>query len=195
MSDIGWQSVLDFWFLPVGTLGYGQRRSEWFLKDPDFDDAIRDRFGTLVEQALSGQLPTDWQTTPSAILAQIILLDQFTRNIYRDTPQAFAGDARALSLAHIMIAAGADKALVPIQRCFVYLPFEHAEDIGMQQRSIALFTQLHQQTGEHAAELDYAVRHEKIIAQFGRFPHRNIILGRASTTMEQDFLAQPNSGF
>lgn len=188
------QSILDFWFLPQDTAGYGLARSIWFTKDPNFDAQIRTQFGTWVEQALAGAL-SEWEAAPESALALILLLDQFTRNIYRDTPLAFAGDSRALRLAQNMVEAGMDRALLTVQRAFVYLPFEHAEDSAMQARSVALFKRLQQETGGHLLELDYAVQHQKIIARFQRFPHRNAILSRISTPEEQVFLAQPNSGF
>jgi uncharacterized protein (DUF924 family) len=188
-------AVLDFWFLPVGSSGHGQMQPEWFRKDAQFDDEIRARFGALIEQALAGQL-RDWQKMDSTgALARILLLDQFTRNVYRDTPQAFGGDALALAAAQDLLAAGGDLALPPLQRAFVYLPFEHAEDAAMQQQSVALFTQLCSEAPGLAGMLDYAVRHRDVIARFGRFPHRNRILRRASTPQEQQFLLEPGSGF
>lgn len=188
------QSILDFWFLPADTAGYGLPRSIWFTKDPNFDEQIRAQFGNWVEQALAGAL-TEWEAAPHTALALILLLDQFTRNIYRNTPRAFAGDSRALLLAQNMVEAGMDRTLLTVQRSFVYLPFEHAEDSTMQARSVALFKRLQQETGAHMMDFDYALQHQKIIARFQRFPHRNAIFGRISTPEEQAFLAQPNSGF
>ena len=188
------QSILDFWFLPADTAGYGLPRSIWFTKDPNFDEQIRAQFGNWVEQALAGTL-TEWEATPNTALALILLLDQFTRNIYRNTPRAFAGDSRALLLAQNMVEAGMDRTLLTVQSSFVYLPFEHAEDSAMQARSVALFKRLQQETGAHMMDFDYALQHQKIIARFQRFPHRNAIFGRISTPEEQAFLAQPNSGF
>lgn len=188
------QSILDFWFLPADTAGYGLPRSVWFTKDPNFDEQIRTQFADRVELALAGAL-TEWEMSPDTALALILLLDQFTRNIYRNTPRAFAGDSQALMLAQKMVEAGMDRTLLSVQRAFVYLPFEHAEDSAMQARSVALFKRLQQETGAHMMDFDYALQHQKIITRFQRFPHRNAILGRISTPEEQTFLAQPNSGF
>lgn len=194
-----WQSILDFWFLPAGAPGHGHARAEWFRKDAAFDAQIRARFGPLLEQALAGGL-AHWDASPSGALARILLLDQFTRNAFRDTARAFAGDALALAGAQELVAGGADRRLAPLQRWFVYLPFEHAEDLALQQRSVALFSQLQQEKdaqscGDFAGTLDYALRHRAVIARYGRFPHRNSILGRASTAAELEYLRQPGSGF
>lgn len=198
------QQVLDFWFLAENQAEYGERRMEWFTKDLNFDAAIRQQFGTLIEQALTGDVPSKEvlealsHRVPAAtrsVLACIILLDQFTRNTYRGTPKAFAGDSRALALAQAMVQTGAEKQLLPVQRCFVYLPFEHAEDWNLQQQSVDLYTQLQQEVGGCESELDYAIRHRDIIAQFGRFPHRNAILGRSSRPEEAEFLTLPGSSF
>lgn len=192
---MGMQAVLDFWFLPAGSSGQGEMRPEWFRKDAQFDDEIRARFGVLIEQALTQRL-RDWDDAGAeGRLARILLLDQFTRNVYRDTPQAFGGDALALAAAQDLLAEGLDLALAPLQRAFAYLPFEHAEDAAMQQQSVALFTQLGGQAPGLAGMLDYAMRHRDVIARFGRFPHRNRILGRASTPQELQFLLEPGSSF
>ncbi len=191
---MAWQAILDFWFPPAGAAGGGASRAAWFKKDPAFDAQIRERFGTLIGQALAGGLQ-QWDRSPQGALARILLLDQFTRNTLRDTAGAFCGDALALASAQQMVAAGTDRLLPPEQRYFVYMPFMHAEDLAMQQRSLALFRQLQAETGEFAGALDYAVRHHDIVARFGRFPHRNQILGRTSTAEELAFLALPGSGF
>ena len=192
--DAVWQAVLDFWFLPAGEADHGKSRAEWFRKDDAFDAAIRERFGDLVEAALAGGL-CDWDAMPRGALARILVLDQFTRNIFRDTPRAFAGDVFASRAAQAMLESGDDRRLTPIERWFVYLPFMHAESLEEQARSVVLFTGLHTETSEFAGPLDYAIRHRDIIARFGRFPHRNAILGRNSTPEELAFLAQPGSGF
>lgn len=187
------QAVYQFWFPPEANPD--QPRREWFIKDPAFDDAIRSRFGALVEQALSGALRAWDAEGPRSALARILLLDQFTRNIYRDTPQAFAGDQLALRAAQDMVDGDEDLAMPPFQRAFVYLPFEHAEDIAMQDQAVALFVRL---SAAHPALNDmceYARKHRAVIARFGRFPHRNAILGRPSTPAEQEFLQQPGSRF
>lgn len=189
-----WQSILDFWFLPADAPGHGHARAEWFRKDAAFDAQIRARFAPLLEQALAGAL-THWDASPAGALARILLLDQFSRNAFRDTPRAFAGDALALAGAQELVAGGADRLLAPLQRGFIYLPFEHAEDLALQECSVALFSQLRQEGGEFALALDYALRHRAVIARFGRFPHRNSILGRSSTAAELEYLRQPGSGF
>jgi uncharacterized protein (DUF924 family) len=193
------QEVLDFWFLPAGSQGHGEQRGVWFRKDAQFDAAIRTRFGALIEQAVAGGL-RDWDDAGAeGRLARILLLDQFTRNVWRDTPQAFGGDALALAAAQEMLDAGDDLTLAPLARAFAYLPFEHAEDLALQQQSVALFEQLNVRFGALAPTLagmrDYAIRHRDVIARFGRFPHRNAILGRSSTPEEQAYLREPGSGF
>ena len=188
------QEVLDFWFGKQTDPVFGSDRVEWFRKDPAFDDSIRSRFGALIERGLRGELEA-WAEAPTSALAQVIVLDQFTRNVYRDTPRAFAGDARALAAARAMVGARHDEALPPFQRAFVYLPFEHAEGIEMQNEGVRLYTRLAAIAPEHANGLDYAERHRAIIERFGRFPHRNRILGRQSTPEEAAFLLTPGSGF
>src|SRR5476649_2179786 len=173
------QAVLDFWFLPAGSDGHGAARREWFQKDAQFDAQIRERFGALIELALAGQLQAWEEGGALPALALIVLLDQFTRNAYRGTPRSFAGDALALHAARKLVDAGADQALMPQQRSFVYMPFEHAEDIAMQRQSVDLFTRLSAQQAGFENTLDYAHRHCVIIEHFGRFPHRNQILGRS----------------
>ncbi|MBX3607487.1 MAG: DUF924 domain-containing protein [Piscinibacter sp.] len=188
------QAVLDFWFGAPGTPAHGQRRPEWFRKDPAFDAAIAARFGPLIESALAGRLDT-WATDAPSTLALIVVLDQFTRNCLRDTPRAFAGDRQALELARALVGRGADRELPTVQRTFAYLPFEHAEDLAAQREAVRLFEALAAEDPAEAGSLDYAIRHRDIVARFGRFPHRNAILGRASTPEEAEFLRQPGSGF
>lgn len=156
---------------------------------------MRERFGAAVDAALAGTLGAEWQAEP---LAEILLLDQFTRNLFRGQARAFAGDARACALARQMVDQGADLALAPLQRWFVYLPFEHAEDGALQAESVRLFTTLVDAapgSAELASALDYAKRHQDVVQRFGRFPHRNAALGRVSTDEERLYLAQPGSGF
>ena len=189
------QDVLDFWFGAPGSLDAGKPRREWFVKKDEFDAVIRDRFGAAIEQALAGGL-REWDAQgPQGTLARILVLDQFTRNAHRDTPQAFAGDALALAAARSLVDSGADKQLPPLQRAFVYMPFEHAEDAYMQERAVELFGVLAADHPGFDEMLDYAHRHRGVIARFGRFPHRNEILGRASTPDEVEFLRQPGSRF
>ena len=186
------EQILDFWFGPPGSADYGRSRKEWFRKDPAFDAEIRGRFGASVETALAGGF-ADW-TAPRATLARVLLLDQFTRNIFRDTPRAFAGDARALAAAEAAIARGDDLRVSPVERAFLYLPFTHAEDLTAQERSVALYTRLCDETGD-GETLFWAEKHAAVIRRFGRYPHRNAILGRISTTEEIAFLAEPASRF
>ena len=188
------RAILDFWFLPPDHPGHGHYRPEWFRKDEAFDAAIRERFGGEVEAALTGA-PRDG--SDEARLARILLLDQFTRNIFRGTPRAFGGDAQALALAEKLVATGRDKNLSPWQRCFAYLPFEHSESLLDQERAVALFAALRREMQHESFDnaCDYALRHRAVIARFGRFPHRNAVLGRASTAEEIEFLKQPGSSF
>jgi uncharacterized protein (DUF924 family) len=198
------QAVFDFWFLPTGGQEADAPRRQWFQKDDAFDREIDSRFGALIEQALQGGLH-DWDAEgPQAALTRILLLDQFTRNVHRGTPLAFAGDPQALQAAIAMTDAQQDLALPPLQRAFMYMPFEHAEDMAMQEQAVALFTRM--ATAESATAppalskgvagmLDFAQRHREVIRRFGRFPHRNPILGRPSTPVEEAYLRQPGSGF
>jgi uncharacterized protein (DUF924 family) len=174
--------LLAYWFAP----GTSER---WFVKDPAFDSELDRRFGALAAAAARGELDS-WAETPRGALALTILLDQLTRNIHRGSPEAFAQDARARAVARAAIAAGHDALLTPLERPFLYLPFEHSEDPADQDRAVELFTAL-----GNAEQLDYAERHRTIIQRFGRFPHRNAILGRESTAEETAFLAGPNSSF
>jgi uncharacterized protein (DUF924 family) len=169
-----------------------EERDVWFRKDDAFDANVRSRFGGAIEAALTGGF-ADW-TAPRGVLARVLLLDQFTRNAYRDTPRAFAGDTLALSIAQDAVGRGDDGALVPVERWFLYMPFEHAESDAAQQRSVELFTRLARETSL-ADPLEWAQRHAAIIRRFGRFPHRNAILGRVSTPEEIAFLASPGSRF
>jgi len=194
MSQAMIDDVLAFWFGAQGESAYGQARPAWFRKDDAFDAEIRTRFLTEVEAAIAGQRG-DWAANPPGALALLILLDQFPRNLFRNTARAFAGDAAALGLAGQIVEQAWDLAFLPVQRTFVYLPFEHSESLADQERSIALFTALAKDHPETAPYLDYAHRHQEVIARFGRFPHRNAALGRASTTAEADYLTQPGSGF
>jgi uncharacterized protein (DUF924 family) len=196
MMDPRAQEVLDFWFGAPGSPEHGQTRALWFTKRDDTDGLIRARFGALIEAALTGELD-DWARTGASAargaLALIVLLDQFTRNAFRDTARAFVGDTRALAVATALVDTGQDRTLALLERQFVYLPFEHAESLPLQERAVALFTQL--ATDGLAEPLDWAIKHRDVIARFGRFPHRNQQLGRASTPAEVTFLAQPGSRF
>ncbi len=188
------QSVLDFWFGPPDDPQHAAQRPAWFRKDAAFDEGIRTRFGDLIEAGLAGALQA-WAADAHGALAEVIVLDQFTRNAFRDTARAFAGDARALAAAQALVDSGRDRGLTGVQRQFVYLPFEHAEDLAQQQRALALFGQLERDEPALAGLLPWAQRHHDIVARFGRFPHRNAALGRASTPEELAFLKTPGSGF
>jgi uncharacterized protein (DUF924 family) len=188
------QAVLDFWFAAPASADHGRTSKAWFAKDDAFDRSIRDRFGALIEQTLRGE-HDDWAGDPRSALARIVVLDQFTRNAYRGTARAFAGDARALAAASRMVGARQDEALPTFMRSFVYLPFEHAEGLAMQDESVRLFRRLVGQGEDPGQLLAYALRHRAVIERFGRFPHRNEILGRQSTAEESAFLKQPGSGF
>jgi uncharacterized protein (DUF924 family) len=183
------REVLDFWFGPEPHAA----RDEWFRKDAEFDDRIRERFGDDVAAAVEGAFG-EWRATPHGALARVLLLDQFTRSIYRDTPRAFSGDASALATANEAVERGFDRRLDSFERRFLYMPFEHSEDPDVQQRSLALFGVLAAETGDSDA-FDWAEKHAAIIRRFGRYPHRNAILGRQSTPEELAFLNEPGSRF
>jgi uncharacterized protein (DUF924 family) len=182
MTSYSIDDILAFWFAP-------ETRPLWFERDPAFDADIARRFGPMIEEAADGRLAF-WGKEPEGALALCLLLDQFPRNIWRGTPRAFAYDIFALGVAEEALAAGHDRALPPDRRLFLYLPLEHSEDLGRQERCVALMAAL----GDPIL-LDYAVRHRDIVARFGRFPHRNAILGRDSTPEEQAFLEEPGSSF
>ncbi len=189
------QDVLDFWFLPPSDEGHGKPRAVWFRKDAVFDAAITGRFSGLIALAVGGGLREWDEQGPEGKLARILVLDQFTRNSARTTPAAFAGDALALAAARELVDSGADRKLTPVQRSFAYMPFEHSEDPAVQELSVRLFSELSNDHAGFESTLDYAHRHRGVIARFGRFPHRNPILGRASTPEEQAYLSQPGAGF
>jgi uncharacterized protein (DUF924 family) len=184
--------VLDFWFAVPGDADYGKARPLWFTKSEATDQLVRQRFGDTVEEALCGSLD-DWAATPRGALALILVLDQFTRNIFRDSPRAFAGDAKALRLASNLVDRDDDRRLSPIERWFAYMPFEHSEFLNDQIESVRLFKQLAKEGLEEP--LAWAVKHYDVIKRFGRFPHRNSILGRESTADELEFLKEQGSRF
>ncbi|MCQ4166932.1 DUF924 family protein [Tahibacter harae] len=193
-------TVLKFWFgeegLPAAEQETLARR--WFVADPAFDQEIRARFGHLVDAARAGELDS-WAAQPHSWLALLLVLDQFPRNIHRGTPLAFSGDPKAQHFALAGIARGDDLRLPVQQRCFAYLPLEHAEDLRLQQRCVQLFERLREDPAATPAEpyamyLDYARRHLDVIQRFGRFPHRNAILGRSSSAAEKAYL-EAGGGF
>ncbi|ODT96072.1 MAG: hypothetical protein ABS82_06060 [Rhodanobacter sp. SCN 67-45] len=186
------RDVLDFWFDPA-------HAAHWFAKDAAFDEQTRRRFAVAADDAAQGRLDA-WASNPADWLALLILLDQFPRNLHRGDARAWAADVKAQRIALSGLAGGFDQALPPLQRVFAYLPLEHAEDMGLQQRAVTLFEALHAQApvagrARFAEFLDYARRHREVIARFGRFPHRNAVLGRDSTAAEREYLAQPGAGF
>ena len=177
------QDILDFWFDPETV------KKHW-AKDAAFDATIRDRFGKVHEAAASGRLD-HWRATAEGSLALLIVLDQFSRNMFRDSPKAFACDAQARQIAIDAIARGLDLKLPEDRRAFFYLPLEHSEDLAHQDRCVEL---MRERVGIPEF-VDFAKAHQRIIARFGRFPHRNAVLGRTSTPEERAFLQEPNSSF
>lgn len=189
MPTVGPEDVLDFWFGDVAGDDFTSRKDVWFGKNEAFDAAIRTRFSALYGEAAGGAL-AGWAENGTGALALVIVLDQFPRNMFRGAARAFATDAMALAVARRAVDRGLDLPLAPVERLFLYLPFEHAESLAEQERSVALIGGL----GD-AETRDYAERHRAIIARFGRFPHRNAVLGRVSTPEEVAFLSEPGSSF
>lgn len=196
-----WQGLLDWWFGEGATASRiaAERNRLWFGYRVEQDDEARTLFGEQVEQALAGGL-ADWAEAPRGWLALVLLLDQLPRMIHRGSAGAFSGDERALQLVRDGMAHGGDVLLAPIERVFIYLVLEHAEDLAVQELAVTQFSFLRDIAlpAEHAVFdgfLDYAERHRAVIARFGRFPHRNVALGRVSSDAEQAFLAQPGSRF
>lgn len=195
------EDVLAFWFSPAGTATEiaGRQRKLWFGKSPEADRTVTERFAATWQAAAAGNLDR-WSDTPRGRLALVVALDQFPHHIHRDRAEAFATDARALEHSLAALSGGEDRELAPIERVFLYLPLEHAESLAMQERSVALYAALAEAapTGERALFddfLEYARRHRDVVARFGRFPHRNAVLGRPSSEAELEFLKQPGSRF
>lgn len=176
--------ILQFWFEDI-------EHSSWFKKDPAFDQSLETRFGDTLAQAKDGQLD-QWCATPRGRLALIVVLDQFSRNIYRDSGDGFGADAKALELTMAGIEAGVDKTLTPEQRSFFYLPLRHAEDLAMQELGLLKTRELN---AEGYGSDKYALNHLEIIQRFGRFPHRNKVLGRPNTAEEEAYLSDGKAGF
>lgn len=194
-------SVRRFWFGddPDDAAVAQERASLWWSKSPETDAEIRERFQPLVGAAARGELDA-WRSRPEGRLSLILLTDQLPRNIFRDTPEAFASDPVARALCSEGLAAGDDRQLRAIERVFFYLPLEHSEDLEDQRRSVRLFRELAEEVRPEWRKafegfLDFAVRHHDIVERFGRFPHRNTILGRTPTREELEFLEQPGSSF
>jgi uncharacterized protein (DUF924 family) len=196
MLDARAQAVLDTWFGAPDSAEFGHARKVWFKKDVTFDAMLHERFGALLEEALEGRLAS-WAATPLGALALIVLLDQFTRNCFRGTPRAFAGDNEALRQARMLVDTRDELTLPTIHhRVFVAMPFEHDETLASQREAVRLLQTLFDETGDKDVEdfLDYALRHAQVIERFGRFPHRNVVLGRETTAEERAWL-QRKGGF
>jgi uncharacterized protein (DUF924 family) len=181
-----YQEVLKFWFEEV-------RQSQWWKKDAEFDRLIADRFSEIHSRAVRCEL-FEWRQNANGRLAEIIVLDQFSRNMFRDSPLAFANDQMALVLAQEAISLGIDKLLKPIERGFIYLPFMHSESLKIHELAEKLYRS-HKDNSGGQSGLEWEMKHKVIIERFGRYPHRNKILGRKSTEEELEFLKQPNSSF
>jgi uncharacterized protein (DUF924 family) len=174
------EDVLEFWFADP---------ARWWRKDPAFDAEIRTRFLELHRAVVRGA-HEDWRATPRGALAYVVVLDQFSRNMFRDTAGMFASDAQAAAAARAAVDRGDDRALADTERMFLYMPLMHSEELADQERCVDLFRAL-----GRSNELKYAEQHRDIVRRFGRFPHRNQLLGRASTPVEEEFLKQPGSSF
>jgi len=179
---MSYQSVIDFWFDEI-------EPASWWRKNAEFDELIRQRFLGVHTAANAGELSC-WREQSLGCLAEILVLDQFSRNIYRDDPRSFASDTVALVLAQEMVRSGRDRDIYPVMRAFVYMPFMHSESAKIHDQALLLFDQPGMESN-----LDFEHKHKIIIDRFGRYPHRNEILGRHSTSDELDFLLQPGSAF
>ena len=177
-----YKKILEFWFEEIDT-------SQWWVKDESFDEGIRQRFLELHKKAVTCELYA-WRKTSLGALAEIIVVDQFSRNMFRDKPESFAYDSLALALSQSAIACGFDSELNPGKRSFLYMPFMHSESLVIHSVAETLFTKL-----GNPSTIEFENRHRAIIEQFGRYPHRNKILGRVSTQEEIEFLRQPGSSF
>ena len=176
------QPILHFWFTELSP-------KDHYAKDAALDEAIRTRFGATLEAAGRCELFA-WRATPEGRLAEVLVLDQFSRNVYRDTARAFAQDALALALAQELVASGHDRSLPLAQRSFAYMPYMHSESALVHTQAVALFSQPGMED-----TLRFELRHKDIIDRFGRYPHRNVLLGRTSTAEELAFLSEPGSSF
>lgn len=177
-----YQQVLEFWFKEL-------QPKDWFVTNADIDQLITNRFSELLEQASKCEL-SGWRTTPHGRLAEVIVLDQFSRNIYRNTAKAFSQDPLALALAQEAIASGAEQSLSTVEKSFLFMPFMHSESPIIHEKAELLFKQPGMENN-----YDFELKHKVIIDRFGRYPHRNQLLGRESTAEEIEFLKQPGSSF
>lgn len=175
-------AILTFWFDEIAP-------AQWWKKDPSFDQLIAARFGDIHRQAAQCEL-YEWRSDPRGRLAEVIVLDQFSRNMYRDSPSAFAQDALALGLAQEALRVRADDILTPVERSFLFMPFMHSESLVIHEIAVGLF-----EKNGITSNYDFELAHKAIIERFGRYPHRNQILGRVSTAEEIEFLQQPGSSF
>jgi uncharacterized protein (DUF924 family) len=194
------ETLLHTWFGPPSRPPL-EAAKRWFSKDEAFDRSLRTDFEAVLEAGIRGELAV-WESTPRGRLALIVLFDQISRNIFRGTPRSFAQDPLALAQTLEALAKGEDRLLTPVERYFVLMPLMHAEDVAQQRKCVAEFEQLLSETPAPKEThdlvvnaLDYARRHAVIVERFGRFPHRNAILGRESTPEEKEFLTQPGSSF
>ncbi len=174
--------IIKFWFDEIDS-------TLWFKKDDQFDQELKARFSVIHQSAAQSEL-FDWRTDAEGRLAEIIVLDQFSRNFYRDSAAAFASDPLSLALAQEAVALGLDQQLAPQKRVFLYMPYMHSESVKVHEVALQLFTDLGRENN-----LDYELRHKAIIERFGRYPHRNKVLGRQSSPEEIEFLTQPGSSF
>jgi uncharacterized protein (DUF924 family) len=194
--------VRNYWLGELSADSQNASKSQmglWYGKDESVDQHIRETFAPHIPLAIAGEFDA-WQQSPKSAVALIILMDQFSRNAFRDSPQMYAADPKALSVSLALIETRADRALHPIERMFVYLPLEHSEEVVYQDRSVELAQELAEDVSDAAREgylgfVNYALKHREIVARFGRFPHRNAILGRINTDEESEFLTQPGSSF
>lgn len=177
-----YQTILKFWFEEID-------HSLWWAKNDEFDQRIREKLAVIHAKAIHCEL-FDWRKDAEGRLAEIIVLDQFSRNLFRDSPLSFANDSLALALSQEAISVGADQELSPIQKSFLYMPFMHSESLIIHENAMDLFKKNGIQSN-----LDFEIKHQEVIKKFGRYPHRNKILNRASTIAEIEFLKQPGSGF
>lgn len=194
-DGVGVEDVLRTWFGAPETPA-NQQFGLWFAKDPAQDERLRAQFEVTLQRAAAGELD-HWAATPRGRLALVIVLDQFSRNLYRDTPAAFAQDARARRITMAGMAKGDDMALTAMEAAFLYMPLEHGESLAWQDKSIAAFEALAERTDDPMAAkfLDFAYRHRDVVVRYGRYPHRNAIFGRDNTEAEDAYLAQPDAGF